>query len=293
MSARLELEKPIPLNYLTDVFEADAEDEDMFLAGLGGKDDVFKCIINGVCVEHPELVLCLESEGTVVLFHLAYMKKGDRLKMVKFSFPVLNHLIRMCLLPFLEGCWNASFSFVEDCFVPGGRPSVNKKEYEFTTFMKETIKNFLYTTAETATEDAEEMVVTDIDKSTVYSSKLRGMILGKNDTDMLMDKFGVDKIRCGSNQSTMIRCTNKGHEDMNPSMSLKLTAMAWRLSDKIEVSKEMDKKLMELYRCDRTKRRDGDPFVFISDNAVKDTSSGRIYVLYTIKRYCFSCRNES
>ena len=233
-SARIELESPISLNNLTDVFEADAEDEGMFLAGLGGKEQVFECIINGVCIEHPELVLCIESEGTAVLFHLAYIKKGDGLKMIKFSFSMLNHIIRICLLPLLGGCWNASFSYLEDIFVPG-RPSGNKKEYKFDAFMREAIKNLLYTTVVTVSE-AEDTGIAEIDKNSVSSSKLREMILEKDDVDMLMDKIGVDRIRCGSDQSTMIRCTNKGHADTNPSMRVKLTAMVWRLSNKIEVS---------------------------------------------------------
>lgn len=289
-SLRLELEKPIPLDDITGVLEADSEDEDMFLAGLGGKEQVFECIINGVCVAHPELILCIESEGNVVLFHMAYVKNGDKQKMVPFAVTTLNHIIRISLFPLLERCPDSSFSFLEDAYVPG-TCSVYQKEYQFDAFVREAIKNSLYT-AGTKAKDGADADLVAINKNAFASSKLRGMFLDTDDVNMLMGEFGVEKLRCGSDLSAMIRCTNKGHEDTNPSMSVKLTAMAWRLSNKIEVSDEMDRKLFELYRCDRNKRRDDDPFVFICDNAVQDMSSGRIYVLYTIKKYCFYCKNK-
>lgn len=293
-----DLKHPISLDDLTDVFEADAEDEDMFLAGLGGKEQVFECLINGVCNQHPELVLCIETEEVegnataAVVFHLAYIKKGDGLQMVTFSFTVLNLIIRMCLFPLLGDGWNASVAFLEDIYVPGGS-STTAKEYKFDVFIRETFKNFLYTTTteEQAPGDAaaEEEEGDGIDRT--IPPHLKGMILEKDEVDMLMDNIGVDKMRCGVDQSAMIRCTNEGHEDTNPSMSVKLIAMAWRLSDKLEVSEELDEKLCELYRGDRRDVVD-DRFVFISDNAVKDLSSGRVYVLYIIKKYCFSCRNK-
>lgn len=288
------LKKPIPLDHLTSVFEADADDENMFWAGLGGKEQVFENVINGVCVQHPELVLCIESDGNDVLIHLAYIKKKeDGEKMITFSAALLNHISRMCLYPILnnqsveKNQLYEKVSFPEDIFVPG-KPSNNKKEYEFDSFMKDNIKKFLNTTstAVTVTED-EEM---EFDKN-IVSPKLKEMILNEDDVNMLMEKIGVGKIRCGLDQSIMIRCTNKGHEDTNPSMNVKLTANAWRKSKKIIVSDELDKKLCELYKCDRSKTRD-DHFVFISDNAVRDSSSNRIYVLYTIKKYCFACDNK-
>lgn len=279
---------------------------EIFIENLHGKQNVFDNIIENEDVSDDTVLTLIADDNASITVHVSQPNSGSN-SFTLLSFSILNATVRTCILPYTSKQQELVGSFpdvdigslegVFECKTKN-RVDPNRCDYNLKWFLSEALKNHImdiqmdtggviFGEEESSNIDEESLKISkDMASFTAGGGEtFKGMILNETDADMVKRLF-QHRLRSGEVENEMIRCLNPDHNDTKPSMRVTVLPFSWQKSKKIVVDEEMNEELMDLYHKDKGV---GTKFTYISDNAVRDTRTDRIYILYTVRKICYSC----
>lgn len=279
---------------------------EIFIETLYGKQNVFDGIIENEDVSDDVVLTLIADDNASITVHVSQPNRGND-SFNYLSFSIFNATIRTCILPYASKQKELVYSFpVVDIISLEGvfeckeknRVNPNRCDYNLKWFLSEALKKHIID-AQMDTGDVifGEEESSNIDGKSLKISKdtasftsgggktCKDMILNETDVSM-MKKLFQHRLRSGEEESETICCLNPDHNDTRPSMRVIVSPFTWRKSKKIVVDEETNEELMDLYYKGGGM---GTKFTYISDNAVRDTRTDRIYILYNVIKKCYSC----
>ena len=267
---------------------------EIFIENLHGKQNVFDNIIENVVSDNVVVTLIADDNASITVY--VSQPNKDNNNFTYLSFSIFNAIFRTCILPYASKEKELVISFpdvdigslegIREC-KEKNRVGSNRCDYNLKWFLVQTLKNHIMDvhidTGDANFREEEEIDQKDLNISPTKNFK--GMIINETDADMMKRLF-KHRLRSGEVENEMICCLNPNHNDNKPSMRVTILPFCWRKSRKISVDKETDKELMDLYYKNEGM---GTKFTYIGDNAVRDTRTKRIYILYSVKKLCYSC----
>lgn len=284
---------------------------EIFIETLHGKQNVFDKIVENDDVSNDVVLTLIATDSASVTVHVSQPNR-DSDSFTSLCFSIFNATFRTCIVPYASKQKELVISFpdVDICSLEGvigckekNRVSPNRCDYNLKWFLSDALKkDFMNDQINTGLHphrygelsdiifgeeesSDEEFLKISENEASGSEEMLKGLILNKTDADMIKRLF-QGKLRSGKREYTMISCLNPNHNDSNPSMRVTVSPFSWQWSKKIVVDEKTNKELMDLYHNDEGV---GTKFTYISDNAVRDTRTGRIYILYAVRKHCFSC----
>lgn len=291
------------LNYVSNALEQDVCE--IFIENLYGKQNVFDNIIENTDVS-DNIVLTLIADDNASIITCVSQPNRVSNSFTSMSFSILNAIIRTCILPYASKQKELVISFpdVDISSLEGvfeckekNRVNPNRCDYNLKWFLSEALKNHIIDvqmdTGNTIFGDEEEDINIG-EESLKISKDMASLTTGENLKDMILKEADVgmmkrlfkDRLRSGEIENETICCLNPDHNDTKPSMRVTVLPFSWQKSKKIDVDEELNEELMDLYHKDKGM---GTKFTYISDNAVRDTRTNRIYILYSVRKKCYSC----
>nr|BDT63249.1 MAG: wsv137-like protein [Hemigrapsus takanoi nimavirus]GBG35387.1 wsv137-like protein [Hemigrapsus takanoi nimavirus] len=273
---------------------------EMFIDTLYGESNVFNYIIENEDVSDKVVLTLIADDNVSITVHVSQPSKSSN-SFTSLSFSIFNATMRTCILPYASKQREPVYSFpdVDISSLEGVFECEEKKrvyptrcDYNLKWFLSEALKNHIMDTGEINSGEKkqssnidEESLKINKDMASFTGETFKGMILNETDAD-IMKKLFQHGLRSGAVENKMMCCLNPDHNDTNPSMNVTVLPFSWQKSKKIVVDEETNEELMNLYYKDEGM---GTKFTYISDNAVRDTRTDRIYILYTIRKKCYSC----
>ena len=288
---------------------------EIFIEVLHGKQNVFDNILENEDVSNDVVLTLIATDSASVAVHVSQPNRDSDI-FTSLCFSIFNATFRTCILPFASKQDELVISFpvvdisslegVFDC-KEKNRVSPNRCDYNLKWFLSDALKKHIMNDqintgfhphrygglgnvifGEEESNDAEFLKIGE-NEASGSGEIFKGMILDKTDSEMFKKIFR-NRLRSGEEENKMISCLNPNHNDSTPSMRVTVSPFTWQLSKKIIVDEKTNKELMDLYHNDEGL---GTKFTYISDNAVRDTRTNRIYILYTVRKFCFSCSLRS
>lgn len=267
---------------------------EIFIQTLYGKNNIFDYIIQNENISKDVTLTLFTNDNSSISVHVCQPKRGNN-SLTYLSFAIFNATYRTCILPYLSKEMEPVTSFpnvdisslegVFDC-KDRKRVSANRCDYNLIWFLTEALKNDIMDGHMNMVDaNSDEEIYSKCTIGEERREAIKDLILNQTDARM-MEKLFKHRLRSGKIEKEMMRCSNPNHNDNKPSMKVTVLPFSWQKSKRIVVNEETNKELIDLYFND--KGRDT-KFTYVSDNAVKDTRTNKIYVLYTVKRSCYSC----
>ena len=286
------------IDNVTSALEQDAFE--IFIEVLRGKQNVFDNILKNGDVSDNVVLTLIADDNASIIVHVSQPNRGSN-SFTSLSFSIFNATFRTCILPFASKQNELVINFPDISSLEEGvfeckekkRVDSNRCDYNLKWFLSEALKKHIMDTdnvmfgeeEESSNEEYYKNCKDMVSFTAEGRETFKGIILNKTDADMMKRLF-QQRLRSGKVENEMICCLNPDHDDIKPSMKVTVLPFSWQKSKKIVVDEELDEELMDLYHMDKGV---GTKFTYISDNAVRDTRTGKTYILYTIRKVCYSC----
>ena len=284
---------------------------EIFIEMLHGKQNVFDNIIENEDVSNDLVLTLITTDNASVSVHVSQPNRNCD-NFTSLSFSIFNAAFRTCIMPYASKHKELVVTFpdvnninsLEEVFSckEKNRVSPIRCDYNLKWFLSEALKKHIMNDSrlhshrhggwdddifgeESSSDNDDEAFKVSERGASGNGERLKGMILNKTDGDMAKRLF-LGKLRSGEEENKMISCLNPDHNDSTPSMRVTVSPFSWQRSKKIAVDEKTNDELMRLYHNDEGV---GTKFTYISDNAVRDTRTDNIYILYTVRKFCFSC----
>lgn len=279
---------------------------EIFIETLYGKQNVFDNFIENEDVSDDVVLTLIADDNASITVHVSHPNRGSN-RFTSLSFSIFNATIRTCILPYaskqkelVSSFPDVDISSLKGVFECKEKKRVDQKrcDYNLKWFLSEALKSqimdvqmdttdVIFGEEESSNIEEESLKISNDTATFIAGGEeiLKGMILNETDADVMKRLF-QHKLRSGKEENKMICCLNPDHNDTKPSMRVTVLPFSWQKSKKIAVDEEMNEELMDFYHKEKgmcTK------FTYVSDNAVRDTRTDRIYILYTVRKICYSC----
>lgn len=272
---------------------------EIFIGTLYGEKNVFDKIIENEDISDNVVLTLIADDNASITVHVSQPNRGSN-RFTSFSFVIFNATFRTCILPYVSKEFVISLPIVDISSLEGvfdckEKSSVNPSrcDYNLKWFLSEALKNHIMDIGnvifgeeeDSSNIDDEESSKISKDSSIAGREILKGMILNETDANMMKRLF-QQRLRSGETESKMICCLNPDHDDTKPSMRVTISPFTWQMSKRMKVDEKTNEELMDLYHRNEGV---GKNFMYISDNAVRDIRTNKIYILYTVKKKCYGC----